>query len=405
MTTAGMPILNPEILSWARETAGLSLAEAARAIGIKESRGRSGAVRLAALEAGKEDTSRSQLIRMTKVYRRSLVVFYLDHPPARGDRGQDFRTVPGSEPPLYSPVLDALIRDIRGRQGIIKSLREDGEAEKLLFIGSTNMNVAPDLLAQRIIQKIDFSLKEFRGQSSIEDAFTYLRSKIEDSGIFVLLVGNLGSHHTDISVETFRGYAIADEVAPLVVINDHDAKSAWAFTALHEVAHLWLGTTGISGFRSELRIERYCNDVAGEILLPSSEHDDLTRLRLKSVGELIDDVSAFARDRKISRAMVAYRLFQLGLIGSATWEELTEHFRKAWLASQKRDSLETERRGGGPNYYVVKRHRLGKALLGLVSRSLGEGLLTPTKAGLLLGVKPRNVDPLIFGDRPARGGR
>jgi Zn-dependent peptidase ImmA (M78 family)/transcriptional regulator with XRE-family HTH domain len=401
-----MPILNPEILSWARETAGLSLAQAADTIGIKESRGSSGAERLAALEAGNDDVSRSQLLRMAKVYRRSLLVFYLDHPPQKGDRGQDFRTVPGSEPPLYSPTLDALIRDIRGRQGIIKSLRQDGEAEKLPFVGSTNMSLASDSLAERIVHNIGFSLEEFRGQSSIENAFTYLRSKIEGSGIFVLLVGNLGSHHTNISVETFRGYAIADEIAPVVVINDQDAKSAWAFTALHEVAHLWLGTTGISGVRPEVGIERYCNDVAGEILLPSSERDNLSRLRFNAVAELIDDISAFARDRKISRAMVAYRLLQLDLIGPSTWNELTDHFRKAWLASQERGVIDADRRGGGgPNYYAVKRHRLGKALLGLVTRSLGDGLITPTKAGLLLGVKPRNVDPLVFGDRRVRGGR
>jgi hypothetical protein len=102
--------------------------------------------------------------------------------------------------------------------------------------------------------------------------------------------------------------------------------------------------------------------------------------------------------------MVAYRLLQLGAINLSTWETLTERFRMAWLARKEREALE-EGHGGGPSYYVVRRHRLGKALLGLVSRSLGEGLLTPTKAALLLGVKPRNVDPLIFGDTSARGGR
>jgi transcriptional regulator with XRE-family HTH domain len=226
-----MATLNPRILSWARETAGLSLDEAAQAIGIKESHGKSGVERLAALEAGERDASRSQLLRMAKAYRRSLLVFYLDHPPTSGDRGQDFRTVPGSEPPLYSPTLDALIRDIRGRQGIMRSLREDAETERLSFIGSVDMDLAAKLLAERIIRQIEFNLQTFRRQGSIEDAFTYLRSKIEESGVFVLLLGNLGSHHTDIPVDTFRGYAISDEIAPVVVINDHDARSAWSFTA------------------------------------------------------------------------------------------------------------------------------------------------------------------------------
>src|SRR5271156_3584309 len=106
-----MPALNPEILEWARETAGLSLEEAAQAIELNEARGVPGPQRLAALESGKEEPSRPLLLRMAKAYRRSLLVFYLEKPPKIGDRGKDFRTLPGGEPPLFNPVLDALIRD------------------------------------------------------------------------------------------------------------------------------------------------------------------------------------------------------------------------------------------------------------------------------------------------------
>ena len=67
-----MPALNPEIFEWARKTAGLSLDEAAHAIELKEAHGVSGAQRLAALEAGKEEPSRPLLLRMAKVYRRFL---------------------------------------------------------------------------------------------------------------------------------------------------------------------------------------------------------------------------------------------------------------------------------------------------------------------------------------------
>lgn len=400
-----MPTLNPKILTWARETAGFSLEQAAATADINASRGKSGAEKLAALEAGEEEPSRSLLVRMSKAYRRSLLVFYLDHPPTKGDRGEDFRTLPGSERPLYDPIVDALIRDITGRQVIIKSLREDAEAPRLAFIGSANMRVGSELLAKRIVQGIALNLQEFRRQSSIVDAFAYLRLKIEDSGIFVLLLGNLGSHHTDIAVDVFRGYAIADKIAPVIVINDHDARSAWSFTVLHEVAHLWLGTTGISGFRTDLQIERYCNEVAGQILLPMEEDHEVIKLRSNSFEQLITNISAFATKRKVSRKMVAYRLFQLGAVNQATWDKLSEHFLQAWLASQEGDALKKDERSGGPSYYVVRRHRLGKALIGLVGRSLGEGLLTPTKAGLLLGVKARNVEPLVFGDGPARGGR
>jgi transcriptional regulator with XRE-family HTH domain len=113
--------VNPEILTWARNTAGLTADEAARVLGFSDTRDRSAGERLKALEAGEEDPSRSVLLRMSKAYRRALLVFYLSEPPRTGDRGQDFRTIPGGTPPLYNPLLDALIRDIRGRQTAVRS--------------------------------------------------------------------------------------------------------------------------------------------------------------------------------------------------------------------------------------------------------------------------------------------
>lgn len=48
-----MPNVNPAILVWAREAAGLSLEEAAKAVGIRDARGQTGAELLAELENGK----------------------------------------------------------------------------------------------------------------------------------------------------------------------------------------------------------------------------------------------------------------------------------------------------------------------------------------------------------------
>ena len=71
------------------------------------------------------------------------------------------------------------------------------------------------------------------------------------------------------------------------------------------------------------------------------------------------------------------------------------HYEAEWLATQAQSATK-DKSEGGPSYYVVKRHRLGHALLDLVKNSLGEGFLTYTRAGQVLGVKPRNVDPLIY---------
>ena len=394
-----MGAIRPEILTWARETAGLSLEAAARAVGLKPARGETGPERLAKIEE-RGNPPRPVLLKMAKAYRRPLLVFYLNQPPRTGDRGQDFRTLPGQD--RQNPDLDALIRDIKSRQGLVRSVLEDEEAERPGFVGAATMEMPVGELAGRIAETLKFSLSAFRGEKTGDDAFAYLRTQIEAAGVFVLLLGNLGSYHSNIPLQFFRGFAIADVLAPMIVINDQDAKTAWSFTALHELVHLWLGTTGISGTDAAAQIEQYCNDVAGEILLPWPELDDFPKQ--PTVERTAAAISEFAEVRRISRAMVAYKLFRGGRISEPTWATLNAHFLKGWLALKQRQAEKQRAMESGPSYYVVKRHRVGDALLGLIRRALDEGAITYTKAGRVLGVKPTNVEPLLASG-PIRGPR
>jgi hypothetical protein len=93
--------------------------------------------------------------------------------------------------------------------------------------------------------------------------------------------------------------------------------------------------------------------------------------------------------------MVAYKLYRTGIIGKTAWATLDARFRQEWLHYNEHQAEKAKKAEGGPNYYVVRRHRMGTALLGLVRRSLDEGTITYTKAGRVLGVKPRNVEPLL----------
>ena len=325
-------------------------------------------------------------------YHRPLVFFYLKKPPLKGDRGQDFRRLPNSQDSLLDPVLDTLIRDIRARHNLVKSLLEDEEAEPLPFIGKFTMNDRIDQIASSIMNTIEFNLDYFRRERNFEEAFKYLRRQVEKVGIFVLLMGDLGSHHSKISVSVFRGFSIADEIAPFIVVNEHDAKSARSFTLLHEVVHLWLGTTGISGSSLENQIEKYCNDVAGEILLPTNDLISLESIRNLTVDEAVSKIGEFAQVRRISRSMVIYKLVRRGLVDERFWRSIENKL------GEDRPSEKTETKNdnsGGPNYYVVRRHRLGEALLNLVNRSINSGSLSPTKAAAILGIRPGNVRTLL----------
>ena len=89
-----MPAVNPTIIKWARETAGLTIDEAVRKLGINDTKVSRAADRLAELESGAKPPTRPMLVKMAKQYRRPLLTFYLSDVPRKGDRGQDFRTLP-----------------------------------------------------------------------------------------------------------------------------------------------------------------------------------------------------------------------------------------------------------------------------------------------------------------------
>ena len=403
MQRCDMPAVEPEILRWARESAGLSVEEAAAKLDIKDARGVAAATRLATLEAGEGSPSRPLLLRMAKLYRRPLVAFYMSAPPQKGDRGEDYRTLPerntGAE-----PLVDALVRDIRARQSMIRAiLVDEDEAEPLPFIGSMSMDDGVGAVLASIRQTLDVDLAAYRTQSSPEAAFGLLRAKAEAVGLFVVLIGNLGSHHTALDVRAFRGFAIADPLAPFVVINDQDSKSAWSFTLLHELAHLWIGATGVSGAFPESQVERFCNDVASNFLLGSNELDLIGVDRRTELNNAARLITQFASDRQLSRSMVAYRLFRAGSLSEHNWNVLATRFELEWRGAREAQRARDQGRDGGPNYYVVKRHRLGPALLKFVARNISEGTLTPTKAGKVLGVKPRSVEPLLSGTAATSG--
>jgi len=368
----------------------LSLDDAASALGFNGKQ-RSGEERLSAIESGAEAVTRAQLVKMARVYRRPILVFYMEKPPAVAPRGEDFRTLPPELAKESAGEVEMLVRDVYVRQQLVRSALEDAEeAEQRAYVGQASPSMKVSAFADQIRKAIGFDRAVFRVAKTTEDAFAYARDCVERSGVFVLLMGNLGSHHSNISPEVFRGFALADKVAPFIVINDQDAKTAWSFTLFHELAHVWLGQTGISGAYYESKVERFCNQVASELLLPAEEFNGW-KPAFGDVNSLVNAIGEFAGPRKLSRALVAYRLLLAGVISEDMWHSASKTLRELWL----RERQQTKQQGGKPSYYVVRRHRVGGALLQVVRRGLQEGILTPTKAGRVLGVKPTNVEPLL----------
>src|SRR6202011_4770951 len=123
---------------------------------------------------------------------------------SRGERLEDFRAVLDRDS-SSDGIVDAIVRDVKARQSTVRDiLLDDDEAQPLPFVSSMKTTDGVEAVAAEIQKTLRLTIKEFRAQSNADQAFALLRSRAEAVGVFVLLIGNLGSHHTAVDAETFR---------------------------------------------------------------------------------------------------------------------------------------------------------------------------------------------------------
>lgn len=378
------------MLAWAREDCGLSVADAAPLLGYTDTTNRSAAEKLMHAEHTGE-VSKTVLAKIQTVYRKPLLTYYLEKPPRPVDVGEDFRTPGNVGDPQQDRIVKAILSNVSARQSMIRELLiAEDEVQALDFIGAIDMNMSPEKAAMKIRHLFDINLDEYRKGSDYAASFKYLRKKIEAKGVFVLLKGNLGNYHSDVEIGTFRGFAISDDIAPFIVINHQEAKSARAFTLLHELTHILLGKTGISAGVNEHKIEQFCDRAASLTLLPDTELRHFTSTSDTFIG-LAQSISEFALTKKVSSSQLAYRLLLLDKISNDTYQQLSTFFHEQWLQSKQRSkSID----GSGPDANVVKKNYLG-GIVNFVNRMFDAGAISSTQAGIVLDTHPTRVAKLF----------
>ncbi|MBC6438305.1 MAG: ImmA/IrrE family metallo-endopeptidase [Rhodobacteraceae bacterium] len=397
--------VNPEILVWARESAGFDAGEAAQKLGLHDSSLSSAKEKLEALEAGKQQPTQMQLATCARVYKRPLTAFYLAEPPKTGQRGQDFRQTPNARSPRENGMLDALLRDVKARQELLRDILLDEDDFKAPdFVGSATPGLGVGKLVQRVADTLGFDHTDVsQRKGDPQKLFARLRQAAEEAGVFVLVLGDLGHHTSAIGADVFRGFAIADPVAPFVVINAHDARPARAFTLIHELAHIWLGQTGVSGKISTAlpktetaRVERFCNDVAGAFLLPDGQFTGaVDRFNPDDIEAACACIDHVARQWAVSEPMVAYRLYRTGALSAVAYQTLRDDYHQRWADKVKKEKARKKENEGGPSWHVTRHHSLGQALVDVVHCAFQDRNITYTAAARLLDMKASTV-PRFF---------
>ena len=299
------------------------------------------------------------------VFRRPLITFYLPEPPRRSERGEDFRAPGfGIVSPKEESMLDALVRDVRARQQLVREILEDEEeAVSHPFVGSISQKANAKAVSDAIRETLGVPIEAQRKALSPEQLFAQLRAAAERAGVYVLLLGDLGSPQSDIGEHVFRGFALADDIAPIVVINDNDAAAGRSFTLVHELAHIFLGASGISGAlrrQSPHAVEQLCNDAAGHFLLPPGALEQVVQAAQGADAARANELSAAVASLwHVSQGVVVYRFVRNGWISDEVASSLFAAFTDRWRKTKEREKAERDPDADGPGYYQLRRSMVG----------------------------------------------
>src|SRR5712692_4949193 len=264
--------ITPQLLRWARERYGLSTAEAAERLHVSLDL-------LQEWEGGEALPTLRQAQDVASRLNVPLGYLFLSTPPSEDLPIPDLRRVADEPRSAASPELIDLVSDVLLKQEWYRDYQEREEAEPLPFIGKYSLADKPTTVATDIRQSIGLDATLRQEAQSLDGFLRKLIGRVESAGVLVLRSGIVQNNtHRALNVAEFRGFAISDRVAPLVFINGRDAKSAQIFTLGHELAHLWIGSSGISnpGYlrlpsQHENTTELFCNQVAANLLVPAED--------------------------------------------------------------------------------------------------------------------------------------
>jgi Zn-dependent peptidase ImmA (M78 family) len=366
--TATMRVdVKPKMLRWARERAGLELDALERRF-----------PKLADWEREETRPTLKQLEDFAKATHAPIGYLFLSEPPVEHIPIPDFRTVENRQIDRPSPDLLETIYLCQQRQewyrDYVRSLRE----EPLSFVGSATPESDVEQTAAEIRRALGFEIEERRQCPTWTEALRRFIEQADGLGVLIMVSGVVGSNnHRKLNPEEFRGFAISDDLAPLVFINGADTKSAQMFTLAHELAHLWLGQSALSDLEPASapthRVENWCNRVAAELLVPLATF----REQLRPDENLDTALSRLAKHFKVSTLVVLRRIYDAGGIPREVfWQAYRDELNRL---------LEVQKAGSGGDFYLTLGVRVGKRFARAVVANTLEGQTLHRDAFRLLG--------------------
>ena len=374
-----LAFVNPRVVAWALKNGGVSRAALAGKLKVSVDQ-------LSAWEKPDSHPPFPKAQLLAKTLRIPFGYLFLPEPPSLDLPLPDFRNFDASYRP--SPNLRELLNDVMVKQDWYRDLMKDQKASKLKFVGSFDLTADVAEVASDIRKTLGLT-RAFRSKvKDWADHVSQLAKAAEGARILVMrssVVGNVT--RLSVSYKEMQGFAIADDLAPLVFVNSGDSKAPQVFTLAHELAHIWIGESGIAN-PDETKpgrnaVEAFSNRVAAEVLVPREEF--LAEWRGSDAQASVEKL---VREFWVSAFVVLRRARDLRKIGAAEYEAL----------SRSAAAKVTKAKPGGGSYYRNVNARLGGRFKDAVLGEVNRGTLTYRDGARLVGVKVPALLKMASGD-------
>jgi Zn-dependent peptidase ImmA (M78 family) len=364
--------INPAMLRWARSRVGFDVLEAASAAGVKPEQ-------FARWETGEGLPTFRQAQSVAQALHAPFGFLFLQHAPAEPQLLPDLRTVGGAPVGRPSVNLTDTVKATLQKQAWFIEYQQEQGAQPLPFVGRFSVTASVTAVAADIRAVLGCDIEQ--GQRQWDEYQRELILAAERAGILIMRSGIVGNNtRRKLDVSEFRGFAISHALAPVVFVNSADAPTARLFTLMHELAHIWIGSSGISNAAPDnsRREEVFCNAVAGEFLAPS---ETFLALWSTSAQEVPVRISELARRFHVSSMVVMRRALDLGLLSRDAYNDF-------YLAELQR-YRQAEKQGG--SFYRNAGSKNSTRFAKAVVAEAFSGRMLLRDAGKLLGVQPAKI--------------
>jgi len=386
----GSPIvgITPAVLKWARESANMSVFDVADSL-------KKPVDVIQGWESGESAPTYSQLEKLAyDIYKRPLAIFFMPVAPDEPKPYAEFRSLPDTDLMHLSRQTTLLIRKARAFQMALVELHGERNPIVLPIWKRIQVNNPSniDQFARQIREALGVSVENIAQRPDDDAALKIWRRAIEAQGIHIF--------KDSFKQKELSGFCLRHPEFPVILINNSTTRTRQIFSLLHELAHLLCNRSGISRFdnqgieelpKADRDIEKFCNALAAEILVPS-EYFDLSTRGFDPIHAKDEDFAQLAKRFHVSRSVILRRFVDRGLVSMPFYLDKD----REWT-----DQIKATQDGGGGSYYNTKGAYLSEQFLRDVVSRYSRRMISKGEASDLIGEKSRNFDR--FEDMVLRG--